>query len=240
MKIILTLFLVFIFCSCKNKNCLEEINGFDSSGFIAHFTHSLTLQELKKFNPSIKTNDIMTIDRNLTSSTPILQYAPNEEYDPRLKSRAFQIIDQVMRYSSVKMYDIKNYDAIGRIVHSFHMEQIWNKILTEYKKIDSVNPNRCRCYKESQKNIWNKLRIMALQMREPELMYKVNNKQGYRVGYRVSYRFGLNAQNMNRVKSTLPKILGYNDWLIWKEELLRPHNKKAIKVGAEYLKCMLN
>ena len=233
-------FFIFLalFAACfADKNCLEKQNGYDSSGFIAHFTHSIRHDVLQRFKPNISTNTIMTVDLNLTSSTPILDFAPMVQFE-KFDSFPLKLIGLVMQNAFNKMYDIKNYGPLERIVHIFHMEEHWNNILKEYQKLETVPKEKCECYKKSKPLIQEKLKVIALQLRDPEKAYKVNNKKGYYIGYQIRYQFGEDPST-KKMESTLPAISNFEDWIKWKNALIHTNHQTHYRVGAEYLYCLL-
>ena len=65
---------------------------------IAHGIHSLTLADLRHyFNPNAnETNNIPTVNRNLSSSEPILNDAPDIGQSDRFQTMGLQVAEEVV------------------------------------------------------------------------------------------------------------------------------------------------
>merc|ERR1719322_236569 len=80
---------------------------------IAHGMHSLTLADLRYyFNPNAnETNNIPTINRNLTSSEPILNDAPDIGRSDRFKTIGLLVAEEVLLNEN-QNWDLKNADTL--------------------------------------------------------------------------------------------------------------------------------
>merc|ERR1712222_257775 len=80
---------------------------------IAHGVHSLTLADLRHyFNPKAnKTNNIPTINRNLSSSDPILNDAPDIRQSDRFQSMGLLVAEEVV-LNEDRDWDLHNADTL--------------------------------------------------------------------------------------------------------------------------------
>merc|ERR1719150_1994667 len=124
---------------------------------IAHGMHSLTLADLRYyFNANAnETNNIPTINRDLSSLIPVLNEAPD--------------------------YDLRNADTLEKLLHGLHMHEMWTETSRLYKNLlvnPPADPNICPCLADVENNgIYFNLRNMALYIREPELGFNTENKR---------------------------------------------------------------
>merc|ERR1719167_1156907 len=86
---------------------------------IAHGIHSLTLADLRfYFNPNAnETNNIPTINRNLTSSIPILNDAPDIGRSDRFKTMGLLVAEEVVLKDN-QHWDLENADALTKLIHA--------------------------------------------------------------------------------------------------------------------------
>merc|ERR1719461_2450138 len=149
---------------------------------IAHGIHSLTLADLRYyFNPNAnETNNIPTINRNLTSSIPILNDAPDIGRSDRFKTVGLLVAEEVVLNEDPD-YDLRNADTLEKLLHGLHMHEMWTETSRLYKNLlvnPPADPNICPCLADVENNgIYFNLRNMALYIREPELGFNTENKR---------------------------------------------------------------
>merc|ERR1719167_1075705 len=153
---------------------------------IAHGIHSLTLADLRYyFNPNAnETNNIPTINRNLTSSIPILNDAPDIGRSDRFKTMGLLVAEEVLLNEN-QNWDLKNADTLEKLVHALHMHEMWTETSKLYKQILDNPPasNICPCLVDVENNgIYFHMRNNALLIREPELGFNIENKRRPRGG----------------------------------------------------------
>jgi len=158
---------------------------------IAHGIHSLTLADLRYyFNPNAnETNNIPTINRNLTSSIPILNDAPDIGRSDRFKTMGLLVAEEVLLNEN-QNWDLKNADTLEKLVHALHMHEMWTETSKLYKQILENPPasNICPCLADVENNgIYYYLRNNAMLIREPELGFNEENKRMPRGGRSRSY-----------------------------------------------------
>merc|ERR1719328_424192 len=173
---------------------------------IAHGIHSLTLADLRfYFNPNAnETNNIPTINRNLTSSIPILNDAPDIGRSDRFKTIGLLVAEEVVLKEDSD-WDIHGGDILDKLLHALHMHEVWSETSRLYKGLlDSPpdDPSICPCLADVENNgIFFNLRNIAMLIREPELAYNTENKRRPRGGRRYYGR-------RRRRRSIKPELQG--------------------------------
>merc|ERR1719494_728583 len=153
---------------------------------IAHGIHSLTLADLRYyFNPNAnETNNIPTINRNLTSSIPILNDAPDIGRSDRFKTMGLLVAEEVVLKDN-QHWDLENANTLTKLIHALHMHEMWTETSRLYKQILDNPPasNICPCLADVENNgIYYYLRNNAMLIREPELGFNEENKRMPRGG----------------------------------------------------------
>merc|ERR1711872_542626 len=165
---------------------------------ITHGIHSLTLADLRYyFNPNAnETNNIPTINRDLSSPIPILNDAPDIGRSDRFKTIGLLVAEEVVLKED-RDWDIHGGDILDKLLHALHMHEVWLETSRLYKGLlDSPpdDPSICPCLADVENNgIFFNLRNIAMLIREPELAYNTENKRRPRGGrrrYEGSYVVG--------------------------------------------------
>jgi len=169
---------------------------------IAHGVHDLTLADLRHyFNPNAnETNNIPTVNRNLSSSEPILNDAPDIGRSGRFQTMGLLVAEEVV-LNEDRDWDLHNADTLDKLLHALHMHEMWTETSRLYQNLlanPPTNPNICPCLVDVENNgIYFHLRHIAMLIREPELEYNTENKRRPRGGralplelYNGSYRKG--------------------------------------------------
>jgi len=154
---------------------------------IAHGVHDLTLADLRHyFNPSAnETNNIPTVNRNLSSSEPILNDAPDIGRSGRFQTMGLLVAEEVV-LNEDRDWDLHNADTLDKLLHALHMHEMWTETSRVYQNLlanPPTNPNICPCLVDVENNgIYFHLRHIAMLIREPELEYNTENKRRPRGG----------------------------------------------------------
>merc|ERR550532_1117552 len=84
---------------------------------IAHGVHDLTLADLRHyFNPKAsETNNVPTINRNLSSSVPILNDAPDIGRSNRFQTMGLLVAEEVV-LNEDRDWDMHNADILGKFL----------------------------------------------------------------------------------------------------------------------------
>ena len=122
---------------------------------IAHGIHSLTLADLRHyFNPNAnETNNIPTVNRNLSSSLPILNDAPDLGRSDRFQTIGLLVAEEVV-LNEDKDWDLHNADILDKLLHALHMHEMWMETSRIYKNLISNPPNTniCPCLVDVENN----------------------------------------------------------------------------------------
>ena len=123
---------------------------------IAHGIHSLTLADLRHyFNPNAnETNNIPTINRNLTSSEPILNDAPDLGRSDRFQTMGLLVAEEVILNEDAD-WDMHNADILGKFLHALHMHEMWTETSKVYQSLlanPPANTNICPCLADVENN----------------------------------------------------------------------------------------
>jgi len=241
------------FVRSEEKNCSEILANKDIAEefpyFVAHGSHSLTLNDLRAFfdEKAAKNNGIAVVNHNLTGDV-LLQNAPWITPDRRFSSPAFFALDQTLSHMDDNLYDIKNANALDRIAHALHMQEFWLKSSLYFKDLPRKFKLKkvCKCIEKMYgQMIGRELSTIAKQIREPEKMYSSpgNSTRYGGGGYSYSFR-GANSLRRSQAKAEagIP-IEDEESWALWKdyttEGLTEAVMEKMARSFALYLRCNL-
>lgn len=239
--------------STYDSNCTSSLLSIGVSerfpGVVAHAIHSIDVLSLRNFFKSDvgESNGIPTINRDLTTDWPIVPDAPLLAESP-FKTTAMKVLDEVLTHMDDSSYDAKQYSALERMEHAFHMQEVWAAASIEYKNILENPPPKgaCLCITDVEQNgIMKMLRFIALKVREPELMYgkhtTVNGKFAKWNGNIYTYNFATTAQANSLDSGELfPHLTSAASWKVWKDSMLQGMRKSDDYESALYFYCALN
>jgi len=173
---IIVLFYQFLSVTCK-KTCAERFHNNNVSAeygwFAAHGSHSITLNEIQFFFEPTATfeNGITIVNFNLSGDI-LLPNAPWIDVDNRFTSPAMFALDHVLSNMEDNNYDIKNGNALDRIAHNLHMQELWQNAAKFYKesKLKGKRKSKlCGCLDETFNTVVNaSLHLLAKAIRGPE------------------------------------------------------------------------
>lgn len=183
---------------------------------VAHAVHSLDLQSLQEFNPQAsEENHIPTVNLNLRDTKKVLENAPNNPVGHDFFTEEMNLIDRIL--SRIGKSDDglgQNWTPVERIVHTFHMRDLWRKIKPVFDKI-TVDDKVCVCLLDN----------------------RASGVSGAVAWVANHYAHGTPITLLNR---PIPKLTDANNWVTWKGRLLHYYNDPAIHDAAYYLKCALS
>jgi len=197
---------------------LEQSQGLSATypKRIAHGIHFLTLADLRHyFNPKAnETNNIPTINRNLTSSEPILNDAPDLGRSNRFQTIGLLVAEEVV-LNEDRDWDLHNADTLDKLLHALHMHEMWSEASRLYQNLlanPPANPNLCSCLGDVENNgIFFNLREIALLIREPDLGYNTENQRprggrarGY-WGYKTGSSYSTGSGTKEQAKKLIQK-----------------------------------
>jgi hypothetical protein len=158
------------------------------------------------------------------------------------------IADDVLSHMDDNSYDVREYSALERLLHSLHMQEVWNAASIQYKKILQNPPSKekCMCVNDVESNgIMDMLRFIALKVREPELMYgkhtMINGKKMNWEGNIYTYNFAAikNAEELD-AGEPLKHLDSSTVWSQWKKIMVNGMTETDDYELALFLYCILN
>ena len=223
MKVLLLLAAIGLASAIPTQSRLCPIllreNGF-SSNFnetIAHAIHSMTVEGLQLFNSrATEDNSVPTVNMDRHSDTKVVPYAPEDRLGDAFFTPCMNSIDKIL--SNVG----KDNDGLGafwspleRVVHKFHMWDVWMRIKHTYDTTTVKNPpseDVCDCLLDVEGNgIY-------------DAVAWVSNH----------YDSGTPITLLNR---PIPKLTDADSWQVWRERLLWYYKEGNLNDAASYLYC---
>jgi len=177
------------------------------------------------------------VNMDLLSKDPIVFNAPCVRGGSSMfTTDELKVIDGVLSHMDNSRYDL-HLHVLERLVHIFHMRELWTKAATHYRNI-SVNPplpETCKCVLDVDNNgIMKMLRLTALQIREPELVFGDAR-------YMISVYFNLdtNVNGLFDSNNVTPPLNDQASWEIWKSHFntMLPSDDFEL---AYFMYCALN
>jgi len=144
-------------------------------GMVAHGVHSMTLPDIDFYFPNNKSDISMpVVNPDLISTEPILFNPPNFEHS--FETPAMRVVDLVLSHMNSPHWDITLETDLEKLVHAAHMQDVWyyaGLAYEEMKKSPTPDEFLCSCIRDVENNgVLDMLRLIALKVREPKLMYK--------------------------------------------------------------------
>lgn len=183
---------------------------------IAHAIHSMDLDSLKTFNPKAGIdNGIPTVNIDLHNGPKVLDSAPQlPAPSADFATDSMALVDAVL--SRVGKSDDglgPNWTPLERLVHNFHMRDLWAKIRPVFKSIE-VDENTCKCLTSD---------LQANGIR-PAVEWIASH-----------YARGTPITLLNR---PIPVLNDHKTWAIWRDRLIHYYTPEAIHDAAYFLKCL--
>ena len=184
---------------------------------IAHAVHSMTVQGLQLFNPrATENNQVPTVNMDRHSSEKVVPYAPNDFVGSAFSTLTMNSIDKILLGIGKDSDGLgPNWSPLERVVHKFHMWDVWNRVHQVYvESVVEEPPSNvvCNC-----------------------LMDTANNGI-YKAVKWVSdhYDSGTPITLLNR---PIPKLTDAASWSIWRERLLWYYKDSSLHDAAVFLYC---
>jgi len=144
---------------------------------VGHGIHSLTVERLQKFEPSVTVdNKVPTLAEYEISSADVLRLsapAESQKISSPYLTDGVKVLDSVLGRMDAHLHFEGT--TLEQVVHAFHMEELWAHMLLKYQQIKASPPSEvsavCKCTMDIENNgILQALRVAALNWREPGLM----------------------------------------------------------------------
>lgn len=211
MKFFITAILIAVVSACPGVSI-----NFNET--IAHAIHSLTVQDLKLFDPEVTVNNrVPTVNRRLTADLKVLPNAPHVPIGNQFRTDAFNLIDWVLTHAD------QGDDGLGshwllqeRIVHMFHMKDLWFRVLDAFKALPAPSDETCQCLMNTKENgIDGRLLWIAEQ-------YKVDS-----------------PISLHDWGSKIPKLVDSSKWAEWRKRFSYYYTADGDHDPAVFLHCAL-
>jgi len=208
--------LVLICAISVSQACPGVSSRFNET--IAHAIHSITLEDLRRFNlhtPAI--NGIPTVNMDLKSSEKIVPNAPSVEIGNHFATDAFNLVDWVLTHQDGQDGLGPNWLPQERIVHAFHMKDLFARILAAYEKLDEISAETCECVRKTATNgVEDRLEWIH---------------DRYKVDTPIS---------LHEWGTQIPKLWSVADWKEWSKRFSYYYTSEGDRDPAVYLKCALS
>jgi len=240
----------------ETGTCTEMMNAADISyrfaPVVGHGVHSIKVEDLQQFEPSAtENNTIPTVNLDLASDVPILGYAPSSGQRSMFATPGMRMTDRVLSHMDDNHHDIRQYSPLEKLVHALHMQEVWYKARDVYRHLASVAPptqQLCGCVLDFDNNgIMKMLRFLALQIREPQLMYGsrtvINNHTVIYMRTTYSYTVSVQADAQKEVllseADAIRPLQDQQSWALWKKSMMS-HQPSDNYEFAVFLYCALH
>jgi hypothetical protein len=221
MKILVLFTLVYFVGAQTTSNCKTVIrNAGLSVNFnetIAHTIHSMTVQGLQKFNPrATDKNNVPTVNMDRHSDEKVIPYAPEDALGDDFSTPSMNTVDKILSNIGKDNDGLgPNWSPLERIVHKFHMLDVWDRVLEVYKdKVVGSPPDESLC----------------------DCLMNTDDNGIYAAVKWVSdhYDSGTPITLLNR---PIPKLRDAKTWGIWKYRLLYYYSDNGLRDAAIFLHC---
>lgn len=184
---------------------------------IAHAIHSMTVEGLQLFNPrATEKNSVPTVNMDRHSELKVVPYAPQDALGDDFFSSPMKTVDKILMNVGKDNDGLGSYwSPLERVVHKFHMWDVWMKVKDTYDSKTLENPPTdqvCDC------------------------LLDVHSNGIYDAVTWVSdhYDQGTPITLLNR---PIPKLTDAATWQVWRERLLWYYKEGNVEDAANYLFC---
>ena len=184
---------------------------------IAHAVHSMNVQGLKLFSSRATANNrIPTVNLDRSAQDKVLPYAPDYPTNSEFSTHTMNVIDRILSHiGNAKDGLGANWSPIERVVHTFHMWDLWNQVQRVYTTETTTSPpsdDLCSCLMDTRSNgIYVAVKWVS-----------------------DHYDSGTPITLLNR---PIPKLTDSESWNIWKYRLLYYYDNVALHDAAKFLYC---
>lgn len=183
---------------------------------IAHAIHSMTLDVVQRFQPDAGLdNKVPTVNMNISSAHKVVFAAPEKLPVNGFVGRDMRLVDMILAQIDTPNDGLgRNWSPLERIVHRFHMEDLWTKIEGTFKQTSKPSKAVCQClYDDVQTNgIYDAVMWVA---------------QHYESGTPITL-----------LGRAIPKLNDAETWKIWRARLLEYYDEASLSDASLYLRCI--
>jgi len=159
-----------------NDSCAEILAAANVTGrfavAVAHGIHDITVEDLREFTGDVPCtgNGVPTVNRDLRSESAVLPSAPClDDGDSPFATPSMRVVDAALTRMDDMNYDIGSVSGLKRLVHAFHMREVWALAATQYQALAADPPGRaaCACALDVGGNgVLKSLRLIASSLRQ--------------------------------------------------------------------------
>ena len=152
------------------------------------------------------------MNMNLHSEQKVLEHAPNNPLGHDFATPEMNLIDRVLTRVGVSDDGLgANWSPLERIVHNFHMKDLWSKIKPVFDNV-KVDSDTCSCLLDMQEN-------------------------GVRAAVEWVAHHYAHGTPITLLDRPIPVLNDAETWKVWKARLLNYYTPKALYDAAYFLKC---
>jgi len=220
-----------------NDSCAEILAAANVTGrfavAVAHGIHDITVEDLREFTGDVPCtgNGVPTVNRDLRSESAVLPSAPClDDGDSPFATPAMRVVDAALTRMDDMNYDIGTTSGLQRLVHAFHMREVWALASAQYQALAADPPGRaaCACALDVDGNsVLEELRLIASSLRSPQMAPSPRSSRRRRRIWAADLR------DLGRIRSAA-------DWAMWKATMAEHMALCDTRDLAVFLYCTLN
>eukprot|EP01062_Namystynia_karyoxenos_P037801 TRINITY_DN2749_c0_g1_i11.p2 TRINITY_DN2749_c0_g1~~TRINITY_DN2749_c0_g1_i11.p2 ORF type:complete len:250 (+),score=101.47 TRINITY_DN2749_c0_g1_i11:84-752(+) len=184
---------------------------------VAHAIHSMTVEGLRLFNPQAgPRNGVPTVNRNMRSEIKVVEDAPLVGVEEGgFVTEPMHVINAVFAHLGEANDGLgESWTPVERIVHEFHMRDLWHAMVPSYKAVAAKPPSAevCSCLLDTKSN-------------------------GIHAGVQwvaEQYKQWTPITLLNR---PIPKLTDKPSWNVWRERITHYYDAQSLYDAAVYLYC---
>jgi len=226
------------------KNIMQGANMFDNfATAVGHGIHTISLQDIRSFfdKEAKPTNGVPTMNRDLCSDDQDIVLLDAPDISQEFSSIGLHTLDVALQ----KMDD-PNYmqfsNVLSRLVHSFHMQEIYTAAQPHYEKFatEGVDHDVCACVLDIFENgIHQELRNIFMYFRADRSLFGYDYKRKMKIPTSRIVSYGYDKEAIE--KPNLPKLTSSTSWVQWKAMIKSSMlGEEDVKKVAMFIYCALN
>jgi len=242
-----------------NDSCAEILAAANVTGrfavAVAHGIHDITVEDLREFKGDVPCagNGVPTVNRDLRSESAVLPSAPClDDGDSPFATPSMRVVDAALTRMDDMNYDIGTTSGLQRLVHAFHMREVWALASAQYQALAADPPGRaaCACALDVDGNsVLEELRLIASSLRSAQMASSSLQSSSRRRRYWIAGALTSCLRPAGRGKGALKgaadllelgRIRSAADWAMWKATMAEHMALCDTRDLAVFLYCTLN
>ena len=238
-----------------NDSCAEILAAANVTGrfaaAVAHGIHDITVEDLREFTGDVPCtgNGVPTVNRDLRSESAVLPSAPClDDGDSPFATPAMRVVDAALTRMDDMNYDIGTTSGLQRLVHAFHMREVWALAAAQYQALAADPPGRaaCACALDVDgSGVLEELRLIASSLRSAQ-MASSRKSSSRRRSWFLSFSTsclrpaGRGKWALRGAPDWLARMRSAADWAMWKATMAEHMALCDTRDLAVFLYCTLN